>query len=132
MKKFALLIAMLISTMTLTFAQDIYLDIENYPNDTTLCLEFNQTVYVNAQIGCEDFYWSLNGQIIENVTPLIINPVEGRKTIQYYSGPSCDNFYHVFHIKVQKRTNSKPVHYDSMGTSRRNYHTACHGSRFVR
>ena len=101
MKKFALLIAMLISTMTLTFAQDIYLDIENYPNDTTLCLEFNQTVYVNAQIGCEDFYWSLNGQIIENVTPLIINPVEGRKTIQYYSGPSCDNFYHVFHIRYK-------------------------------
>ena len=99
MKKLLLIAMILISNFMLTHAQDIYLDIENYPNDTTLCLEFNQTVYVNAQIGCEDFFWSLNGQIIENVTPLIINPVAGRRTIQYYSGPDCGDFYHSFKIK---------------------------------
>jgi len=87
------------SDIMLAPTQNIYIDIESYPHDTTLCLDFNETVYVNAQEGCQDFYWSVNGQITENVTPLIINPVAGRKTIQYYSGPDCGDFYHSFKIK---------------------------------
>ena len=95
MKKLILLIMMLVSNFMLTFAQDIYLDIEDHPNNQILCLGNNQTVYVNAQLGCTGFGWIIDGQPIEDVSPIIINPEIGNHTIEYFG---CDEFYHFFRV----------------------------------
>lgn len=98
MKK-VLLIIMLVSNNMLTFlanAQDIYLDIENRPNDTSLCCLNNQRVFINAQV-CDAYAWMVNGQVIENTSPIIINPTSYNYNYHIlYAG--CENFWHEFNI----------------------------------
>jgi hypothetical protein len=111
MKKVLLITMMLVSCITLTFAQDIYLDIADRPNDTSLCLGNGQSVFINAQEGCEDYVWLIGPQMIENVTPLVINPVNGEIGIVYSSGPSCDNFHHTIRIRYRDAPVPDPTTY---------------------
>ena len=95
MKK-VLLTAMLVSNVMLAFAQDIHLNIENYPHDTVLCLGNGQTVYVYAQEECNEFEWLIDGESIEDVSPITINPSNHTYYICYFG---CYGFQHCFEIR---------------------------------
>ena len=94
MKKVLLIIMLMVSNL-LAFAQDIYLDIESYPTNQTLCYGAGQHVYVNAQPECQGFGWIIDGQPVGDLSPIIINPEIGNHTIEYFG---CDEFYHFFRV----------------------------------
>ena len=92
---------MLISNM-LMFAQGIYIDIENHPSNMRRCLGDNETFYVNAQNGCEEGYeWVVDGNVIQNQSPIVITPSEHSYAIEYFG---CEGFYHFFTIQYVNTT----------------------------
>ena len=95
MKKVLLITMMLVSNM-LTFAQGIYIDIENHPSNMRRCLGDNETFYVRAQDGCEEYGWVVDGNVIQNQSPIVITPSEHSYAIEYFG---CEGFYHFFTIQ---------------------------------
>lgn len=96
MKKFTLLLALMVSNLMLTFAQnDIVLYIVDRPDWQYLCIDNQQRVIIYAQDDCGEFCWTVQGQEIWDENPLIINPQLGNKVISYNG---CD-FYHSFGVK---------------------------------
>ena len=95
MRKVLLISMMLISNM-LTFAQGIYIDIENHPSNMRRCLGDNETFYVRAQDGCVEYEWVVDGNVIQNQSPIVITPSEHSYDIEYFG---CEGFYHSFSIQ---------------------------------
>lgn len=98
MKRFILLLAMLVGTFALTHAQDtIVLHIEDLPQDIDLCIDDHQTVIVYAPTNCTDWYFSIDGYYYNMVSPIVIMyPSEYHSFHVEYSG--CD-FYHEFYVR---------------------------------
>ena len=103
MKKLLLTAMMLISNIMLTHAQDIYyIDIENHPSNMRRCLGDNETFYVRAQDGCNEGYeWVVDGNVIQNQSPIVITPSEHSYAIEYFG---CEGFYHFFTIQYVNTT----------------------------
>ena len=112
MKKVFLIVAMLFANMMLTFAQDdIILYITDYPSSQDLCVDNNQRVFIHAQPGCEGFRWTVNGQVIDGETPLIIDshnsgnywdPQNGHYWYISYLGYDCDYFAHTLVVEYHE------------------------------
>lgn len=103
MKKVFLIVVMLLANMMLTFAQDdIILYITDYPSSQHLCMDNNQKVFIHAQPGCEGFRWTVNGQVIDGETPLIIDPQAGNYWYISYLGYDCDYFAHTLVVEYHE------------------------------
>ncbi len=84
MKRFVLLLALLVGSLALTRAQDtIVLHMEDLPQDIRLCIDDHQTVLVYAPTNCTDWHFSIDGHYYNMVSPIVI------------TYPSEQHYFHV-------------------------------------
>ena len=99
MKKLILIVTILVGFALPTYAQDsIVLYITDSPEKQWLCIDNQQRVIVYGEEGCETlpwFRWMVQGQVIYDVNPLVIEPQLGSRRIIYES----TTFYHTFYIE---------------------------------
>ena len=103
MKRFVLLLALLVGSLALTRAQDtIVLHIEDLPQDIELCVDDRQTVLVYAPANCNDWCFWVDGpdHPYYMVSPIVITcPSQQRYYNVVFEG--CD-LIHEFYIYYRK------------------------------
>lgn len=108
MKRFVLLLALMVGNLALTHAQDtIVLHIEDLPQEfIDLCIDDHQTVLVYAPTNCTDWYFSIDGYYYNMVSPIVITCPSGQH-IYHVVFNGCDLF-HEFHIVYLERRPPTP------------------------
>ena len=101
MKRFILLLAMLVGTFAMTHAQDtIVLHIEDLPQDIDLCIDDHQTVIVYAPANCSNWCFWIDGNSYPMVSPIVVTcPSEQRYYHVVFDG--C-NLIHEFYVDYYK------------------------------
>ena len=95
MKRIVLLIMLIVSNLTLTYAQDsIVRYIADHPQSMNLCVDYHQTVVIYAEQNCEQWYWEIDNAIHNMENPIIIESQTPHSFhIQYYGCNVAHSFY---------------------------------------
>lgn len=100
MKKLMSLIVLIVSNLTLSYAQDsIVRYIADHPQSMNLCVDYHQTVVIYAEPNCEQWYWEIDNVIHNMENPIIIESQTPHSFhIQYYG---C-NVGHSFYVRYKE------------------------------
>ena len=87
MKKFFLVVTLLISTSLINAQEPIVWHIETCPSDTALCYVDGRPIWIYGQTNCHEFMWTVNNQHFWD-SCIIINP-QSNHVFNVHYGSEC-------------------------------------------